>query len=162
MSIWWYFATIVLSLGTLVILMTDINLLRGIVKVKEKTFVMNLPTLLLYVIAIAADIALLVFNRGFRVPWAILLGAMILSIFGLFVPLSPQGVISAGPLGCKLLPREEYSYEFAKDKLGECLKLYRKGADKPAVFHLGIKKMKTVKMLADWYGKHGYENPLTK
>lgn len=29
-------------------------------------------------------------------------------------------------------------------------------------FNLGIKKMKTVKMLADWYGKHGYENPLTK
>lgn len=162
MSFWWYFATIALSFAALLSLMTDINLLRGIAKVKEKVFVVNLPILLLYIIAIAADIVLLIFNKGFRVPWAILLGTLILSIIGLFVPISPQGIISAAPLGCKLMPSGGYSYEFAKGKIGECLKIYGKGKEKPAVFHLGIKNMKTVKMLADWYGKHGYENPLTK
>lgn len=162
MSIWWYLATIALSFGALLILMTDINLLRGITKVKEKVFVINLPILLLYIIALAADIALLVFNKGFRVPLIILLGTLLLSIPGLMVPISPQGIINAAPLGCKLMPRENYSYEFAKGKIYECLKIYGKNKETPAVFHIGIKNMKTVKMLADWYGKHGYENPLTK
>ncbi|HNZ99375.1 hypothetical protein [Ruminococcus sp.] len=162
MSIWWYFATIVLSVGVLLMVLNTINLLRGMLKFKDKVIVMNLPALLLYIIAIAVGIALVIFNKGFRVPWILMEVILLLSIFSLCVPITPQGVVNEGPFGCKLLPREDYSYEFGKDKMGECMKLYRKGVEKPAVFHLGIKNMKTVKMLADWYGKHGYENPLTK
>ena len=142
--------------------LNTVNLLRGMFKFKDKVIVMNLPALLLYIIAIAVGIALVIFNKGFRVPWILMEVILLLSIFSLCVPITPQGVVNEGPFGCKLLPREEYSYEFGKDKMGECMKLYRKGVEKPAVFHLGIKNMKTVKMLADWYGKHGYENPLTK
>lgn len=162
MSIWWYIATVVLSVGVLFMVLNSINLLRGMLKFKDKAIVLNLPTLLLYAIAIAVDIFLIIFVKGFRVPWILLGAILLLSIFCLMVLVTSQGVVSAGPLGCKLLPREEYSYEFGKDRMGDCMKLFRKGNDKPAVFHLGIKSMKTVKMLADWYGKHGYENPLTK
>ncbi|MBR3667840.1 MAG: hypothetical protein IKN66_11910 [Ruminococcus sp.] len=162
MSIWWYFATIVLSVGVLLMVLNTINLLRGMFKFKDKVIVMNLPALLLYIIAIAAATALVIFNKGFRVPWLLMEVILLLSVFSLCVPITPQGIINEGPFGCKLLQREEYSYEFGRDKCGECMKLYRKGVEKPAVFHLGIKNMKTVKMLADWYGKHGYENPLTK
>ena len=162
MSIWWYIATVILSVGVLFMALNCINLLRGMIKFKDKAIVLNLPMLLLYVIAVIVDIFLIIFIKSFRVPWILLGVIVLLSAFCLLVPITSQGIVSAGPLGCKLLPREEYSYEFAKDKIGNCMKLYRKGTEKPAVFHLGIKNMKTVKMLADWYGKHGYENPLTK
>jgi hypothetical protein len=162
MSIWWYFATIACSAGVLFELLCCINLLRGMLRHKEKTIVMNLPALLLYFIAIIVGICLAIFNASFRIPWILMTVIMLLSVFCLCVPVTPDGIVSAGPLKSELIPREEYSYEFSKDKMGDCVKLYRSGADRPAVFHLGIKNMKTVKMLADWYGKHGYENPLTK
>ncbi|MDD7515363.1 hypothetical protein [Ruminococcus flavefaciens] len=162
MSIWWYFATVILSVGVLFMLLNCINLLRGMLKFKEKAVVMNLAALLLYLIAIVAGCALAAFNSGFRVPWILMTVILLLSIVCLAVPVTPQGIVSAGPLGCKLLPREEYSYEYANDKMGECLLIFRQGAEKPAKFHLGIKNTSAVKILADWYGKHGYENPLTK
>ncbi|EWM53820.1 hypothetical protein [Ruminococcus flavefaciens] len=162
MSIWWYIATIAISAGLLFTILCCINLLRGIFKFKDKAIVLNLPVLLLYTIAIIGGIFLIIFNKSFRVPWILLEVMLLLSVFTALVPITSQGIVSAGPLGCKLLPREEYSYEFGKDKMGECLKLYRQGTDKPATFHLGIKNMKTVKLLADWYGKHNYENPLTR
>ena len=55
------------------------------------------------------------------------------------------------------------SYEYGKGLFGiEKLDLFINDKKFAKGFNLGIKKMKTVKMLADWYGKHGYENPLTK
>jgi hypothetical protein len=131
-------------------------------KHKEKAIIMNLPALLLYIIAIAGGTTLAVFNGNFRLPWILMTVIMLLCIFCLCIPVTPDGIVSAGPLKSALIPREEYSYEFSKDKIGNCVKLYRNGAAKPMTAHLGIKSMKTVKMLADWYGKHGYENPLTK
>ncbi len=162
MSIWWYLATIACSVGVLVELMCCINLLRGMLRHKDKAVVMNLPVLLLYFIAADTGIALAIFNESFRVPWILMTVIMLLCIVCLAVPITNEGIVSASPLKSVVIPREEYSYEFSKDKMGECVKLYRNNAEKPAVFHLGIKNMKTVKMLADWYGKHGYENPLTK
>ncbi|MCR5601219.1 MAG: hypothetical protein K6G33_10830 [Ruminococcus sp.] len=162
MSIWWYFATIACSVGVMIESLCCINLLRGILRHKEAAIVINLPTLLIYFIAIIVEIILAIFNKDFSVPWILMTVIMLLSVLCLCVPLTPEGIVSAGPLKSKLIPREEYSYEFSKDKMGDCVKIYRNGASRPAVFHLGIKNMKTVKMLADWYSKHDYENPLTK
>ena len=58
---------------------------------------------------------------------------------------------------------QNLSYEYSKGLFGmEKLDLFLNDKKLAQSFNLGIKKMKTVKMLADWYGKHGYENPLTK
>lgn len=162
MSIWWYFSTITASAGILYSLMTAVNLIRGIFRCKEKAIVVNLYLLICYIITIAAFCSLIAFGHSFRVPWILMTIFFIISVFCNFIPVTPQGIIQAYPFGLKMIPNEEYSYEYSKDKLGECVKLYRKGVEKPAVFHIGIHKPSTVKILADWYGKHGYENPLTK
>lgn len=162
MSIWWYFATVGASAGIIFSLLTVINLIRGMMKYKDKAIIINLPLFISYTVTILGFCALLIFNESFRIPWLLMTIFWVLSVFCLCVPITPQGVMYAFPFGYKLVSNEEYSYEYANTKLGECVKLYRKGIEKPAVFHIGIHKPSTVKMLADWYGKHDLENPLTK
>ena len=162
MSIWWYLATVVASAGIIFALLTSINLIRGMLKYKERAIIINLPLFLSYMVTALGFCALLILNESFRIPWLLMMIFWLFSVFCLCVPITPQGVMYVFPFGYKLVSNEEYSYEYSETKFGECVKLYRKGIEKPAVFHIGIHKSTTVKMLADWYGKHGFENPLTK
>ena len=162
MGIWWYFSTVIASLGILYSLLTAVNLIRGMLRYKEKAIVINLHLLLSYIVTILAFCSLIIFGNDFQLPWILMTVFFVLSLFCCLIPITPHGIVQAFPLGMKLVPNQEYSYEYAKDKLCECVKLYRNGVDKPAVFHIGIHRPATVKMLADWYSKHGYENPLTK
>lgn len=162
MSIWWYISTILLSAAILFSLSTAVNLIRGMIKCKEKAIIINLTYLLMYALAFAAGICLIILNKNFRIPCLLFSIEMLLSAFCLCTVLTKDGMLSPKPLGYAVIPREELSYEYSQEKICECVKLYRKNAAKPSVYHLGIKKPKTVKLFADWFGKHDCENPLTK
>ncbi len=137
---------------------TDIGLFISWSKAKEKVFVANWISFLTTIFLCAVN---LLPGEIDRISIALVI-MMILVIPCQFTCLSPEGIRTDFKKG-GLIPVENLSYEYTKTKFGiDILSLYDEGKSRPSTYNIGIKKPKTVKMLADWYGKHNYENPLTK
>ena len=137
---------------------TDIGLFISWSKAKEKVFVANWISFLTTIFLCAVN---LLPGEIDRISIALVI-MMILVIPCQFTCLSPEGRRTDFKKG-GLIPVENLSYEYTKTKFGiDILSLYDEGKSRPSTYNIGIKKPKTVKMLADWYGKHGYENPLIK
>ena len=140
------------------IIIEDIFLIRSWSKAKEKVFVSNWLSFLCPVLSVLCP---WMSSRNIYIPIAFLI-CCILTIPFQFTCLSPEGIRTAFKKD-DLDSVENFSYEYKKNSIGlEQLYIYKKGFKRPTTYNIGIKKTKTVKMLADWYGKHNYENPLTK
>ena len=152
------FFTIILIILCAVVLVYDICSFISWSRAKEKAFISNIFSLAF--IIIIAVCGLLLKNS--------LHSVLLTSIAVLLIPLnitclSPEGIRTAIFANKGISPVKDLSYEYSKGLFGmEKLDLFLNDKKLAQSFNLGIKKMKTVKMLADWYGKHGYENPLTK
>jgi len=127
-------------------------------KAKEKVFVGNwiniaLPVVLALALQIRPSIITVLF---------LVLVILTVPICG-FECLSPEGLRYPLFMNKGISPVENHSYEYKKGLFGiESLYIYNNKNNRKLSYNFGIKNIKTVKMLADWYGKHGYENPLTK
>ncbi|MBP5581535.1 MAG: hypothetical protein J6X85_07100 [Ruminococcus sp.] len=127
-------------------------------KAKEKVFVGNwiniaLPVILALALQIRPSLITVLF---------LVMVILTIPICG-FDCLSPEGIRYPIFMNKGISPVANHSYEYKKGLFGiEHLYIYNNRTNKKLSYNIGIKKMKTVKMLADWYGKHGYENPLTK
>lgn len=149
---------VLICIACIASIILDIGLFISWSKAKEKAFVANWLSML--AIALLCVVNLLPGERDLNSTALAVL--MILVIPCEMTCLSPEGVRTAIFRNGGLEPVENLSYEYKKGRLGmEQLYIY-KGSPLFGIFNFGIKKPKTVKMLADWYGKHGYENPLTK
>ena len=152
------FFTIILIILCAVVLVYDICCFISWSRAKEKSFISNIWALA--VILILAACGLFVKNTVHSI--------LLISLAVLIIPfditcLSPEGIRTAIFANKGISPVKNLSYEYGKGLFGiEKLDLFINDKKFAKGFNLGIKKMKTVKMLADWYGKHGYENPLTK
>ena len=152
------FFTVVLIILCTVALVYDICCFISWSRAKEKSFISNI--LSLAVIVIIAVCGLFIKNTVHSV--------LLVSLAVLLIPfditcLSPEGVRTAIFVNKGISPVQNLSYEYGKGLFGmEKLDLFLNDKKLAQGFNLGIKRPKTVKMLADWYGKHGYENPLTK
>ena len=125
-------------------------------RAKEKSFISNI--LALAGIIVLAVCGLFLKNTAHSVLM-ILLAVLLIPCD--ITCLSPEGIRTAIFANKGISPVKNLSYEYGKGLFGmEKLDLFINDKKFAKGFNLGIKKMKTVKMLADWYGKHGYENPL--
>ena len=75
-----------------------------------------------------------------------------------FSILTPKGICRILSLKNKYVPLSDVSYEFTDKFLA--IYIAQKNGSKMVRYHYGIKNIKTVKMLADWYPKHNMTNPL--
>jgi len=153
------FFTVVLIILCAAALVYDICCFISWSRAKKKSFISNIWALAL-LLFIGVCGALLIKNTAHSVLLTLL--AILLIPFDITC-LSPEGIRTAIFANKGISPVQNLSYEYGKGLFGmEKLDLFMNGKKFAQGFNLGIKKMKTVKMLADWYGKHGYENPLTK
>ena len=152
------FFLVIVCLLLVFVIIEDILLIISWSKAKEKVFVSNWLSFLSTIF-----FGLCICLPNYDTPISILyLICLILTIPCQFTCLSPEGIRTAFKKG-GLIPVENLSYEYTKTKFGiDILSLYDEVKSRPSTYNIGIKNPKTVKMLADWYGKHGYENPLTK
>lgn len=150
---------VLLSVISVIAFALDIGLFISWAKAKERAFIGNWVNI---VWSSALSLGLCLYMRS-------LAGILLLVTVILVIPvtdimcLSPEGVRVPVFISGGISPVGNHSYEYKKNSLGmETLCIYNKNSKKGMPYNLGIKSMKTVKMLADWYGKHGYDNPLTK
>lgn len=136
----------------------DISILISVFKAKKKTVVTSLLNLSTVFGEIAVE-AVFLLTLG-RTKCIIMLGVFILLfIFQYFTFISPEGIRTSIFLkNGGIISKDGISYEYSEKKLN----LYINGSKKPLIFDIGTTRTKTVKMLADNYPKHGYENPLLK
>ena len=139
-------------------LVFDISVLISVFKAKEKAVVtsfVNLSTLFGEI----ALVIMLLFLLG-KTKCIIMLGVFVLLfILQYFTFISPEGICtSIFNKNGGIIPKDSISYEYSEKKL----KLHINGSKKPLIFDIGTTHKKTIKMLADNYPKHGYENPLLK
>ena len=151
------FFTVVLIILCAAALVYDICCFISWSRAKEKSFISNI--LALAGIIVLAVCGLFLKNTAHSVLM-ILLAVLLIPCD--ITCLSPEGIRTAIFANKGISPVKNLSYEYGKGLFGmEKLDLFINDKKFAKGFNLGIKKMKTVKMLADWYGKHGYENPLT-
>ena len=149
--------SVIIAIFCLLALIFDIVTFISWSKAKEKAIVTNWVNFFYLICPI-----ILFANTDSLLGWLLLICG-ILTIPVQFTCLSPEGIRL--PLFIKggIDPVENYSYEYKQNSLGkDTLYLYNKNKTSGLSYNIGIKKPKTVKILADWYGKHNYENPLTK
>ena len=150
------FFTVVLIILCAAALVYDICCFISWSRAKEKSFISNI--LALAGIIVLAVCGLFLKNTAHSVLM-ILLAVLLIPCD--ITCLSPEGIRTAIFANKGISPVKNLSYEYGKGLFGmEKLDLFINDKKFAKGFNLGIKKMKTVKMLADWYGKHGYENPL--
>ena len=149
---------VIICIICIIAVVVDIGLFISWSKAKEKVFVANWISFLTTIFLCAVN---LLHGEIDRISIALVI-MMILVIPCQFTCLSPEGIRNMIFRNGGIDPVENISYEYKKGSLGmEQLYIY-KGQSSRGTYNVGIKKPKTVKMLADWYGKHNYENPLTK
>ena len=152
------FFTVVLIILCAAALVYDICCFISWSRAKEKSFISNI--LALAGIIVLAVCGLFLKNTAHSVLM-ILLAVLLIPCD--ITCLSPEGIRTAIFANKGISPVKNLSYEYGKGLFGmEKLDIFINDKKIAQGFNLGIKNMKTVKMLADWYGKHGYENPLTK
>ena len=151
--------SVILGLACVGFLIFDISMFISWSKAKEKAFVSNWTSFLM---SLLLGVGVVLPNKDsiFSIIYII---CLILMLPLEVTCLSPEGIRSSIFKNNGIDPVENYSYEFGKNSLGmETLYIFDSRKTRGIPYNIGIKKTKTVKMLADWYGKHGYENPLTK
>ena len=152
------FFTVVLIILCAAALVYDICCFISWSRAKEKSFISNI--LALAGIIVLAVCGLFLKNTAHSVLM-ILLAVLLIPCD--ITCLSPEGIRTAIFANKGISPVKNLSYEYGKGLFGmEKLDLFMNDKKFANGFNLGIKRKKTVKMLADWYGKHSYENPLTK
>jgi len=124
---------------------------------KEKALAGSLDSLIACAVGIVIFSVLCIIDAKMRWIYALTAICELLSLPACcFSILTPKGICRNFALKSRYVPTSELSYEFAdKD-----LVMHFNNKPKPVKYRLGIKNIKTVKMLADWYPKHGYTNPL--
>ena len=158
MNIFQIILTVITALCDAFLLIFDICLLISWLRAKEKAFITNW-TGFIYVLL---GFSIFTTSHERLYGWLFLV-MVVLMILSQFTCISPEGVRLPIFIKGGIDPVDNYSYEYSKNDFGhEVLLLYNKNGKSGLPYNIGIKKPKTVKMLADWYGKHNYENPLTK
>ena len=153
------FFTVILIILCTVTFVYDICCFISWSKAKEKVFISNIWSFGL-IILLGVNGFFFINNTVHAVLMVLL--AIFLIPF-VVICLSPEGLRNAIFANKGITPVQSLSYEYGKGLFGmEKLDLFMNDKKFANGFNLGIKRKKTVKMLADWYGKHGYENPLTK
>ncbi len=133
--------------------------LTAFIREKEKALVYSAEMLICAGIVTILSFAVFIIGKGHDTALGLIALAVLISIPSVCgVILTPKGVCRSLSFGRKYAPSSEVSYEFK----GSALEIYTPGSTRPAKFQIGTKSIRTVKMLADWYQKHGYENPLIK
>ena len=156
MSIFETVITILLAILCLLTFFLVIGLIISWSKAKEKVFVTNWANY----ISVVFPILIFLFNKGSLYGWLLLIIGILMIPYQLTC-LSPEGVRLPIFIKGGIDPVENYSYEYTKNGFGhEVLLLCNKNGKSGLPYNIGIKKPKTVKMLADWYGKHDYKNPM--
>ena len=148
---------ILLCIINAAMLVYDISILISIIKTKEKAVV----TAWINISSVLCEIGLInvLFITLGRTKCILMLGVFVLlMIFPYFTFISPEGILTSLFIGGGLIPKDNISYEYSDKKL----KLYVNGSKKPLIFDIATTRTKTVKMLADNYPKHNFENPLVK
>lgn len=132
-----------------------ISFLIALVREKEKAVVGSLESL------ISILVCYVVFGLIFCIDKSPIFGfAALAELFTfpctVFVILTPKGICRLSSIKPKYKPVSDLSYEFRNNHL----EIYSSSKSSCSRYQLGIKSTKTVKMLADWYPKHNYTNPL--
>ena len=157
--------TVIVAVLAAAQLILDLSWLISILSAKERTVIGTLSHLWLYIIWSAILILELIVSDNkliwilLAVSWAISLPPSIINV------LSPEGVRTFIIFNNKdgIIPVDDYSYQYVQSGSGkEKLELHRKKSGRAETYTLGIKNIKVIQMLADYYGKYGYENPLLK
>ena len=152
------FVTIIISIFCVFALVYDICSFISWSRAKEKALISNFWSL---AIIILIGVCGAFINNTVNSILLIILAILIIP--SAITCISPEGIRTALFINNGISPVQNLSYEYSKGLFGiEKLNLFLNNKKLVNGFNLGIKKPKTVKMLADWYGKHGYENPLTK
>lgn len=141
----------------------DISWLISIRKAEEKAFVGSLTKLIIYAVLIVIS-AVNIFVSESWLFWLMIMLYWIAALpAAVFTVLSPEGVRTFSFRSGGIIPLDDYRYQFVQGKSGrETLELHRKASGRLEKYQLGIKNIRTVKILADYYPKFGYENPLLK
>ncbi len=143
----------------------DISWLVSISRAKERAVIGTLSHLWLDIILLGIQIANLIISDN-KLIWILVTLYLVLAIPGRFINvLSPEGVRTFIIFNNKggIIPVDDYSYQYVHSGSGkENLELHRKKSGRVETYTLGIKNIKVIQMLADYYGKYGYENPLLK
>ena len=128
-----------------------------VLKEKEKAFIGSFQTLISSIIFVA--VFSLMFFLEDNTRWVYGLTALFELIAlppSCFNILTPKGICKGLSLKSKYFPVSELSYEYS----GKNVEMYFKDKPKPTVYSLLTQNTNTVKMLADWYSKHDYKNPI--
>ena len=166
MGIFVIIQNIIIICGLVFNVLFGINFIRALKDNKNTCFIGNIFFVLIYAVLLLLFIIYGIFN-GFELFDILFIAFIVTGVPMSFTPLTEKGIIKTQPFGYTYISREKCSYEYVQGKFLETLYIYQNGLESggkeiPMKYHIGIKKPKTVKMLADWYGKHNYENPLTK
>ena len=157
--------TVVLAVLLAAQIIIDISWLVSISRAKERAVIGTLSHLWLDIILLGIQIADLIISDN-KLIWILLILYLVLAIPGRFINvLSPEGVRTFIIFNNKdgIIPVDDYSYQYVQSGSGkEKLELHRKKSGRVEAYTLGIKNIKVIQMLADYYGKYGYENPLLK
>ncbi len=126
---------------------------------KENAFVFSLSNLVINGVLIIMFILFAATGDSYRLFYLLISISEIISIPMMCgAILTTKGICTVLFIKKRYIPLSELSYQYA----GRDLEIYQKGKSRPAKYQLCIKDTKTIKMLADWYPKHDYENPLIK
>lgn len=157
--------TVIVSALAIFQLVLDISWLVSISRAKEKAVIGSLSELWLYIIWTCIITFELISSEN-KLIWVLMAVSWVLAIPPAFLNiLSSEGVRTFMLFGNRdgLIPVDDYSYQYVQSDSGkEKLELHRKKSGKVENYTLGIKNIKVIQMLADYYGKYGYENPLLK
>lgn len=129
---------------------------------KEKTLVGSRESLLAGIIAPALFLLVFIIEllTG-KTEWIYLIAGVCEIVYlpaATFSILTPKGICRNFSLKRSYVPVSELSYEFTDQYLAMYFNNRKK--NNMVKYHIGIKNMDTVKMLADWYPKHNMTNPL--
>lgn len=154
MSVFGYFGIVLAVIAILL----ELSYILSVLIAKNKAVVANKKVLVAY--TIIALIGIIVFVLIYSVTLTALIYslAVLLLIPSAFTFLTPEGIRTFLFAGKGIISTDRISYEY-KDKV---LELYINDSGIPKVYDLGTTNINTVKMLADWYSKHDYQNPLIK
>lgn len=153
-----------ITLLMILIILLYISWAVTIIRTKEKRVIISVEPFLYYPLALVLVFTLSFISSDMQLIFRLLLAEMILIIPSQFITvISPKGILTMFFMNGGYVGVDNLSYEYKTGSFKkEYLYIYNKYKSRPSKFIFGIKNMKTIKMLADYYSKHGYENPLLK
>ena len=132
-----------------------VSFIVSLIREKEKAVVGSLESLISITVCVVLFSVMFFFSRN-PVYGAVAVAELFAFPCTVFAVLTPKGISLPLHITGKYKPVSELSYQFNANRL----EMYFAGKKACTKYHIGIKNIKTVKMLADYYPKHGYTNPL--